>query len=1087
MNNNRESADNGMRSSTSSSNLKRPPGRPKLAKQTVDETPVNPDENNVHDVLFGRGKGATDWIGNRRYHELIRSKVPEYEALDRNRDKKVVTVEIVEIIKSRGGRFLRFVSTTPGNEDQVDPASGGGHFVLVPDNTARIKVGQALRHAMRDMNGTLVKSTGKPSSGQAGGSPQRAAVSNQKTNPTSKQPAASVTDSKSNPIPKPSPTTESSAAALATAQKSISNDAPVAGSASINRKSSAAGESSSKDAAAKAATLQEKEDKAYPVRNGPNPSEGATHTDKESAPTSELEDQPTGPEKKAEKRLTWDEMFQLLLEYKTLHGHTTPTQSETFRGQPLGSWCKYQRNLYSRLYLKNVQPPGDDNGAKRQNPSLSLSHKRIEQLNRIGFVWVTQSTGRSFQLKPKIVGADDVPPPPASPSNRKRKNHDSQESKPSPKKKKAPLPRQAGDKPTAVTRQTSIEPPARNRESSTHRPQHSSHPYVGNLRAPDRSHASSQQYTQYDQYTMDRLRQHAYQSMGQLLPPGPRFETSSLTDMTRQPRVFQTGPSGAITGGQDAASTMPRGALRAPSMTSSNLHARDVNRALQLAQAEAYVARARQKASEDYEEWMTMIHLLKQYKLERRHVCPSLAETYGGQPLGAWVHSLRTPERVITLTQMQHRHLDEIGFQWRPEQERPPMMGLLNDEMAAVAARGAVEPQSLILDAFNAPFLVDATQKLPATTSNLLHSHHQALLQQQHAAGRTRVPHHGERVSPPSTNRTYQEETPQITKVLNRVRNEGERQRMLGRDEGGNENEAERKTRTNQGGEVDERRKMGQGRNEDGSETETEEASSSSEDDDDDSSTSTPPPPSQAPASAIDRTDTASPPKNVIWTRRPESGGESDKDDDDEKDSRSSDGGTDPKDYEEERFVDFHPELDIICSQNSRAASPNPGNKRCKRIVDEYRATAPMSDKRAITRKIISEIQQSGGRFVKYDLTWKRWKEANDSDKRWKIGRELRGSSPEESDELPRKSGEKQTPPKKRTDKNSMETPNGQTITNKQLRSLISTKDPPSKAKDGPVVTKKDEEPDQAAIKSVESSQSSPSPQDKNGKVMSFF
>eukprot|EP00522_Entomoneis_paludosa_P007832 CAMPEP_0172444390 /NCGR_PEP_ID=MMETSP1065-20121228/4443_1 /TAXON_ID=265537 /ORGANISM="Amphiprora paludosa, Strain CCMP125" /LENGTH=1063 /DNA_ID=CAMNT_0013194911 /DNA_START=112 /DNA_END=3303 /DNA_ORIENTATION=+ len=88
------------------------------------------------DVLLGRGKRATLWKGNINYKKLICAYVPAYEAAGKNKDKTIITIRIVDHVRMLGGRFLKEDTKT-------------GELTPVSDLTARLKVGQALRHRMR--------------------------------------------------------------------------------------------------------------------------------------------------------------------------------------------------------------------------------------------------------------------------------------------------------------------------------------------------------------------------------------------------------------------------------------------------------------------------------------------------------------------------------------------------------------------------------------------------------------------------------------------------------------------------------------------------------------------------------------------------------------------------------------------------------------------------------------------------------------------------------------------------------------------------------------------------------------------------
>ncbi|KAL7561247.1 hypothetical protein ACA910_004168, partial [Epithemia clementina (nom. ined.)] len=91
---------------------------------------------NPTDVLLGRGKRASLWQGNLRYKKIIYSFLPAYEAATKNAEKTGITGEIVAAVKRSGGRFLKENART-------------GELSEVSDFTARLKVGQAMRHRRR--------------------------------------------------------------------------------------------------------------------------------------------------------------------------------------------------------------------------------------------------------------------------------------------------------------------------------------------------------------------------------------------------------------------------------------------------------------------------------------------------------------------------------------------------------------------------------------------------------------------------------------------------------------------------------------------------------------------------------------------------------------------------------------------------------------------------------------------------------------------------------------------------------------------------------------------------------------------------
>jgi hypothetical protein len=114
-----------------------------------------PGEN---DVLFGRGTFSINYIGNKRYRELVRSRKAEYVACTRVYTKELIAREILDEINRRGGRFLESVevpAATPQRRKTtaaVDPTTmidGDNHttkaWVLANDQKVLVKIKQSLR------------------------------------------------------------------------------------------------------------------------------------------------------------------------------------------------------------------------------------------------------------------------------------------------------------------------------------------------------------------------------------------------------------------------------------------------------------------------------------------------------------------------------------------------------------------------------------------------------------------------------------------------------------------------------------------------------------------------------------------------------------------------------------------------------------------------------------------------------------------------------------------------------------------------------------------------------------------------------
>lgn len=91
-------------------------------------------EINCNDVLCGRGGGTNSQIGNRQFRKLVNEFQPEYLHA-RRKQKPLIAKRIVQIIRQRGGRFLR--------KNDSD-----GYYFEVGDFKAEAKTSQALREGL---------------------------------------------------------------------------------------------------------------------------------------------------------------------------------------------------------------------------------------------------------------------------------------------------------------------------------------------------------------------------------------------------------------------------------------------------------------------------------------------------------------------------------------------------------------------------------------------------------------------------------------------------------------------------------------------------------------------------------------------------------------------------------------------------------------------------------------------------------------------------------------------------------------------------------------------------------------------------
>lgn len=91
------------------------------------------------DVLLGREKISQENVGNVRYHFVIDTKIDHFESSS-VREKTAMTREIVQVIKSSGGRFLK-----------LDSAG----WTEVSDEDARKKVASAFRSKRKSCKGPI--------------------------------------------------------------------------------------------------------------------------------------------------------------------------------------------------------------------------------------------------------------------------------------------------------------------------------------------------------------------------------------------------------------------------------------------------------------------------------------------------------------------------------------------------------------------------------------------------------------------------------------------------------------------------------------------------------------------------------------------------------------------------------------------------------------------------------------------------------------------------------------------------------------------------------------------------------------------
>lgn len=115
-------------------------GGPVYEPMNIPSTHVEQKDLSELDVLCGRGGGTNSWIGNRRYRAVVQSYQPTYLKAKR-KEKPMLAREIVSVIRSNGGRFLKKMA---GDQS----ASAAAYYEDIGDYKAEAKTAQALREGL---------------------------------------------------------------------------------------------------------------------------------------------------------------------------------------------------------------------------------------------------------------------------------------------------------------------------------------------------------------------------------------------------------------------------------------------------------------------------------------------------------------------------------------------------------------------------------------------------------------------------------------------------------------------------------------------------------------------------------------------------------------------------------------------------------------------------------------------------------------------------------------------------------------------------------------------------------------------------
>lgn len=118
-------------------------------------TDIDDEDVNDDDVLCGRGGGTNSQVGNRRFRSVVQSYQPTYLKA-RRKEKPLMAREIVQVIRKKGGRFLKRDKKTLKWND-------------IGDEKAEAKTGQALREGLdvRATTAAISNVTTKRGTGQS--------------------------------------------------------------------------------------------------------------------------------------------------------------------------------------------------------------------------------------------------------------------------------------------------------------------------------------------------------------------------------------------------------------------------------------------------------------------------------------------------------------------------------------------------------------------------------------------------------------------------------------------------------------------------------------------------------------------------------------------------------------------------------------------------------------------------------------------------------------------------------------------------------------------------------------------------------
>jgi hypothetical protein len=107
--------------------------RQRLEKNTPLPLWFEPTE---YHVICGKGKDCYNFVGNKRFREILKAYIPVYQEADTRIQKSIIVMEIVDKVRDDGPDWAGFVKKIKGS------------WFEIGDEAAREKVGQALRDCL---------------------------------------------------------------------------------------------------------------------------------------------------------------------------------------------------------------------------------------------------------------------------------------------------------------------------------------------------------------------------------------------------------------------------------------------------------------------------------------------------------------------------------------------------------------------------------------------------------------------------------------------------------------------------------------------------------------------------------------------------------------------------------------------------------------------------------------------------------------------------------------------------------------------------------------------------------------------------